>query len=147
MFNAIKTITLGIGYGLFLTFAASNERREAALARVRAPQPELGTETQTKPEATMPDPWTMPADEAPIPAPQQPKAIAPLLLLPAAPEQPEPAVTKQPKNEISLAALDSSTLRKLCTLHGIAWKNIRGRGKHLKKDAMIFQLERVAATA
>ena len=147
MLNQIKDIALGIGYGLFLTFVASNERREAALARVRAPQ-QPQPEAQGEPEETMPDPWTMPVAEAPTAAPQQQtEAIAPLLLLPAAPEQPEPAVTEQPKVEINLTALDSSTLRKLCTQYGIAWKNIRGRGKHLKKDAMIFQLEQVAAAA
>ncbi|MBD1930434.1 MULTISPECIES: hypothetical protein [Cyanophyceae] len=145
MFNAIKTITLGIGYGLFLTFAASNERREAALARVRStPQPE--PKTQAEPEETIPNPWQCPADEAPSPAPQQPKAIAPLLL-PAAPEQPEPAVTEQPKVEINLTALDSTTLRKLCTQYGITWRNVRGQGRHLTKGAMVFQLERVAAAA
>ena len=147
MLNAIKNITLGIGYGLYLTLLAPTEQREAALARVRAPQPEPETEAQPEPEEAMPDPWTIPADEAPSPVQQQTKAIAPLLLLPAAPEQPEPAVTEQPKAEINLSALDSSTLRKLCTQYGIAWKNIRGRGKHMKKDAMVFQLERVAAAA
>ncbi|MBD1929798.1 hypothetical protein H6F74_26710 [Trichocoleus sp. FACHB-90] len=150
MLNQIKDIALGIGYGLFLTFVASNERREAALARVRAPQqPEYTPESriQTEEAAEVPDPWMLPADKAPIAAPQQPKAIAPLLLLPAAPEQPESAVTEQPKVEINLNALDSGTLRKLCTQYGIAWRNVRGQGRHLTKGAMVFQLERVATAA
>ncbi|MBD2006995.1 MULTISPECIES: hypothetical protein [Cyanophyceae] len=146
MFNQIKTITLGIGYGLYLTLLAPTEQRKAALARVRStPQPQ--PEAQPEPEETMPDPWTLPASEAPTPVQQQSKVIAPLLLLPAAQEQVEPASTEQPKSEINLSALDSSTLRKLCTQYGIAWKNIRGQGKHMKKDAMVFQLERVAAAA
>ena len=147
MFNQIKTIALGVAYGLYLTLLAPTKQREAALARVRStPQPE--PETQAEPEATIVDPWTMPADEAPTAAPQQQtEVIAPILLLPAAIEQSEPVAIEQPKVEINLNALDSGTLRKLCTQYGITWKNVRGQGRHLTKGAMVFQLEQVAAAA
>lgn len=146
MLNQIKTIALGIGYGVYLTFLAPAEQRQAALARVRN-TPQSEPEAQPQPEETILDPWTLPTEEAPTPVQQQPKAIAPLLLLPSATEQPEPAVTEQPKVEINLTALDSTTLRKLCTQYGITWRNVRGQGRHLTKGAMVFQLERVAAAA
>lgn len=49
------------------------------------------------------------------------------------------------QSEIELSALDSTILRNLCTQHGITWKNVRGKGKHLTKAAMIFQLQRLTA--
>lgn len=46
-----------------------------------------------------------------------------------------------------LRKLDSVKLRKLCTQYGIAWRNARGKGKHLTKDMMIVQLEDLAVVA
>ncbi len=133
MFNAIKNITLGIGYGLYLTALAPKSQRQAALAKARAPQiapqveaPQVAEKTE---EAITPEPITEQAE------------------IQVGVEAPEPAATEQPKVEIDLAALDSTTLRKLCSQYGIAWRNARGQGKHLTKGAMVFQLEQVAAAA
>ena len=128
MFNAIKNITLGIGYGIYLTALAPKSQREAALAKSRAPQTATQVEKKTK-EAVTPQPIYT----------EQPETQVEV-------EAPEPA-TEQPKVEIDLNALDSGTLRKLCTQYGIAWRNVRGHGKHLTKASMVFQLERVAAAA
>jgi hypothetical protein len=46
-----------------------------------------------------------------------------------------------------LRKLDSEKLRKLCTQYGIAWRNARGKGKHLTKAMMIVQLEDLAVVA
>jgi hypothetical protein len=46
-----------------------------------------------------------------------------------------------------LRKLDSEKLRKLCTQYGIAWRNARGKGKHLTKDMMIERLENLAVVA
>ncbi|MBD2060677.1 hypothetical protein NDI37_25490 [Funiculus sociatus GB2-A5] len=132
MFNAIKDITFGIAYGLYLTALAPKSQRDAALAKARTPQ--------TMPQAETPQVEEK-AEEVIAPEPihiEQPEPQAEV-------EAPEPAATEQPRVEIDLAALDSTTLRKLCTQYSIAWRDIRGKGKHLKKDAMIFQLEQVAA--
>lgn len=123
MFNAIKDLTLGIGYGIYLTALAPKSQREAALAKSRAPQ--IAPQAEEKTE----------------------EAIAPEPIHTEQPEAPKPAVTEQPKVEIDLNALDSGTLRKLCAQYGIAWRNVRGQGKHLTKAAMVFQLERVAVAA
>ncbi|MFE1746009.1 hypothetical protein [Coleofasciculus sp. H7-2] len=105
MLNAIKNLTLGIGYGLYLTALAPKSQRDAALARASRIVPQVEVEV------------------------------------------PRPVATEQPKVEIDLNTLDSGTLRKLCTQYGIAWRNVRGQGKHLTKAAMVFQLERVAVAA
>lgn len=51
----------------------------------------------------------------------------------------EPTAIAQP--EISFSALDTPTLRKLCTNHQIVWKNVRGKSRHATKAMMVFQLE------
>ncbi|MBD1895903.1 hypothetical protein [Coleofasciculus sp. FACHB-129] len=125
MFNAIKNITLGIGYGIYLTALAPKSQREAVLAKARAQQITLQAETPQVEEK---------AEEAITPEPIHVEAL-------------EPAATEQPKAEINLNALDSGTLRKLCSQYGIPWRNLRGQGRHLTKAAMVFQLERVATAA
>ncbi|MEP0755588.1 hypothetical protein NDA03_25750 [Trichocoleus sp. Lan] len=125
MFNTIKNITLGIGYGIYLTALAPKSQREAVLAKARAQQITLQAETPQVEEK---------AEEAITPEPIHVEA-------------PEPAVIEQPVVEVDLAALDSGTLRKLCAQYGITWRNVRGQGRHLTKAAMVFQLERVAAAA
>jgi len=59
--------------------------------------------------------------------------------------------SKSEQNDTSrstdLRKLDSMKLRKLCTQNGIAWRNARGKGKHLTKDMMIVQLEDLAVVA
>lgn len=74
-----------------------------------------------------------PVEEVPIPT-SEPK----LTEIPAAAPPPEP----QPENlEIDLNALDSTSLRKLCTKYQIAWAHVRGKNRHATKAAMIFQLQ------
>jgi hypothetical protein len=46
-----------------------------------------------------------------------------------------------------LRKVDSEKLRKLCTQYGIAWRNARGKGKHLTKAMMVAQLEQLAVVA
>ena len=120
MFNAIKDITFGIAYGLYLTALAPKSQRNAALAKARTPQ------TTSQAEAPQVEGK---AEEVIAPEPIHIEQLEPQ----AEVEPPEPAATEHPKVEINLAALDSTTLRKLCTQYGIAWRDIRGKGKHLKK--------------
>ena len=134
MLNTIKNITLGIGYGIYLTALAPKSQREAALAKSRAPQIAPQAETPQAEEKTE-------EAVAPEPVTEQPEIQVVEV------EAPEPAAIEQPKVEIDLNALDSGTLRKLCTQYGIAWRNVRGQGKHLTKASMVFQLERVAVAA
>ncbi|MBD1890483.1 hypothetical protein [Coleofasciculus sp. FACHB-SPT9] len=129
MFNSIKNITLGIGYGIYLTALAPKSQREAALAKACIPQAVPQVEEKAE-EATALEPIHVAQPEIQVEV-----------------ETPEPAASEQPKVEIDLNALDSGTLRKLCSQYGIAWRNVRGQGKHLKKAAMVFQLEQVAAAA
>jgi hypothetical protein len=74
-----------------------------------------------------------------------------LMLLPAASEikavtpsrKAAPKKSQQPL-EINLNSLDPTTLRKLCSQHGINWRDARGKGKHLTKAAMVFRLNQKA---
>ncbi len=83
---------------------------------------------------------------------RQSQSIKPALMLMPAKEEIKavtptrrPAIKKsQQPLEINLNSLSAATLRKLCTKHGINWRNARGQGKHLTKAAMIFQLEQKA---
>lgn len=129
MFNVIKNITLGISYGIYLTALAPKSQRDAALAKARTPQAVPQVEEKAE-EAITPQPIRA----------EQPKIQVEV-------EAPKLTASEQPKVEIDLNALDSGTLRKLCTQYGIAWRNVRGQGRHLTKAAMVFQLERVAAAA
>ncbi len=80
-----------------------------------------------------------------------------LALCPAVDSVPVPVSTldqtvrKEEENDTTgstdLRKLDSMKLRKLCTQNGIAWRNARGKGKHLTKDMMIVQLEDLAVVA
>ena len=49
--------------------------------------------------------------------------------------------------QVVLNSLDIVGLRKLCSQHNIQWRNARGKGKHLKKAVMIFQLEQQQISA
>ncbi|MBD1942506.1 hypothetical protein H6F50_09080 [Coleofasciculus sp. FACHB-712] len=131
MFNAIKNITLGIGYGLYLTALAPKSQRNAALAKARTLQAVPQVEEKAE-EVNAPQP--IHTEQA---APQTETEV----------EAPKLTASEQPKAEIDLNALDSTTLRKLCAQYGIVWRNVRGQGKHLTKAAMVFQLERLAAAA
>jgi hypothetical protein len=46
--------------------------------------------------------------------------------------------------EIDLNSLDSTVLRRLCSQHGIVWRDVRGKNRHASKAMMIFQLNQVA---
>lgn len=95
------------------------------------------------------DPW-----EAPITTSSprywvrvaKPQLIKPLLTLCPAKEV-KPATTPQPTTapQMDLNALNAEALRKLCSQHGIAWRDVRGKNRHATKAMMVFQLERVAA--
>ena len=99
---------------------------------VAAPEPEL--------EVAIADPW-----EATITSSsrrwvsRQPQPIKPVLALCPAKEEVKPQPT-----QIDLNALDPTTLRKLCSQHGINWKNARGKNRHATKAMMIFQLTQKA---
>lgn len=71
-----------------------------------------------------------------MPAKEEAKSVAPT----------RKTVTKKTQQplDINLNSLDSAALRKLCSKHGINWRDARGKGKHLTKAAMIFQLEQKA---
>lgn len=73
------------------------------------------------------DPWDLRVEPAEV-EPVQPAAIAvaPVLLLPPAKEQPR--------------KLDAYQLRDLCNLHGIQWRNAKGRNKHMPFAQMRQQL-------
>jgi hypothetical protein len=101
------------------------------------------------------DPWELPiltsSRRWSIPQP-----IKPLLALcPAVDSFPastlDPTASKEEENDTTrsteLRKLDSEKLRKLCTQYGIAWRNARGKGKHLTKDMMIERLEQLSAVA
>lgn len=90
------------------------------------------------------DPW-----EAPITTDgrrwvsRQPQPIKPVLALCPAKEEVKP-VTKPQPTQFDLNALDAVTLRKLCTQHGIAWRDVKGKNRHATKAMMIFQLNQKA---
>lgn len=130
-----------------------------------APQIEPDTEVDTGVDTTLLTPDIPPQQEAladiwdsgvSTSAPRywvrQSQSIKPALMLMPAKEEikavtptGKPATKKsQQPLEINLNSLDSAALRKLCTKHGINWRNARGQGKHLTKAAMIFQLEQKA---
>lgn len=129
-----------------------------------APQIEPDTEVDTGVDTTLLTPDIPPQQEAiadiwdsgvSTSAPRywvrQPEPIKPALMLMPAKEEaksvaPTRAATKKSQQplEINLNSLDSAALRKLCSKHGIAWRNVRGKGKHLTKAAMVFQLEQKA---
>jgi hypothetical protein len=96
-----------------------------------------------QPEVAIADPW-----EAPITTSsrrwvsRQHQPITPVLAL--CPVQEVERVTKPQSTQIDLNALDPTTLRKLCTQHGIAWKHARGKNRHATKAMMIFQLAQKA---
>lgn len=71
-----------------------------------------------------------------MPAKEEIKAVTPT-------RKPATKKSQQPL-EVNLNSLDSAALRKLCSKHGINWRDARGKGKHLTKAAMIFQLEQKA---
>jgi hypothetical protein len=112
------------------------------------PSQPQATPTSTQAEAhpdtpVIPDPW-----EAPITTDgrrwvsRQPQPIKPVLALcPAKYVEPQ---TRLQQPEIDLNALDAATLRKLCTQHGIAWRDVRGKNRHATKSMMIFQLNQKA---
>jgi hypothetical protein len=128
-----------------------------------APQIEPDTEVDTEVDTTLESPDIPPQKEAiaddiwetPVvtSAPRywvrQPRSIKPALMLMPAKEEikavtpPRKPATKEAQKAhlLDLNSLDSAALRKLCSKHGINWRNARGQGKHLTKAAMIFQLE------
>ena len=112
--------------------AYTPDTREAEVA-TPVPQPELEV-------PAIADPW-----EAPITSSsrrwvsRQPQPIKPVLALCPAKEEVKPQPT-----QIDLNALDPTTLRKLCSQHGINWKNARGKNRHATKAMMIFQLTQKA---
>jgi hypothetical protein len=100
--------------------------------------------SQLVPEVAIADPW-----EAPVTTSsrrwvtRQPESTKPVLALcPAKDVEPQ---TRLQQPEIDLNALDPTTLRKLCTQHGIVWKNARGKNRHATKAMMIFQLNQKSA--
>jgi hypothetical protein len=101
-------------------------------------------EPQPEPEVpAIADPW-----EAPVTTSgrrwisRQPQPIKPVLAL--CPAKEVKPVTKPQPTQIDLNALNAETLRKLCTQHGIAWRDIRGKNRHATKAMMIFQLNQKA---
>jgi pyruvate/2-oxoglutarate dehydrogenase complex dihydrolipoamide acyltransferase (E2) component len=103
-------------------------------------------------EAIAPDIWQEDiATSAPRYWVRQPQSTKPVLMLmptkeeakPAAPTRAATQKTQQPL-EVNLNSLDSAALRQLCSKHGIQWRDARGKGKHLTKAAMVFQLEQKA---
>jgi hypothetical protein len=95
--------------------------------------PELIQTTQSVVE----DAWEEVATTEPQPAPEIPAITDPW-------EAPITSstrrwVSRQPQ-PIDLNALDAATLRKLCTQHGIAWRDVRGKNRHATKAMMIHQL-------
>lgn len=135
-----------------------------------APQIEPDTEVDTGVDTTLESPDIPPQQEAialdiweekiTTSAPrywirQQPQSTKPVLMLMPAKKEAKPVVparkpttkkTQQPL-EINLNSLDSAALRKLCSKYGINWRDARGKGKHLTKAAMVFQLEQQKVTA
>lgn len=130
-----------------------------------APQIEPDTEVDTGVDTTLLTPDIPPQQEAiadiwdsgvSTSAPRywvrQSQSIKPaLMLMPAKEEIKAVTPTRKPATKkaqkahlVDFSSLDSAALRKLCTKHGINWRNARGQGKHLTKAAMIFQLEQKA---
>lgn len=126
-----------------------------------APQPQAEVEPVTEEPTEQPiideqpaiaDPWEMPITTSSRRWASRKTAQPCLYLLPPAKEEAKPVTpTHKPANkklqeplELNLSALDSVTLRKLCAKHGIQWRDARGKGKHLTKAAMVFQLEQKA---
>lgn len=118
------------------------EQAEAENEEIEQPQPE-----QSKTEAIAEDIWD---SEVSTSSPRfwirEPKSIKPTLALMPAKEEikvtpTRKATTKKSQPlEVDLNSLDSAALRKLCSKHGIQWRDARGKGRHLTKAAMVFQL-------
>jgi hypothetical protein len=120
------------------------------------PMPQVGIEVPAvdsvpQPEIEQPvidDPWELPiATGSRRWATRQP--VKPVLALCPAKETFKASVSTATtvSAQINLKKLDLAALRKLCTQYGINWKNVRGKGKHLTKAAMISQLEQTIAAA
>lgn len=124
-------------------YTPDTETEEVATTEPQ-PAPEIPARALRCGVAQIADPW-----EAPITTStrrwvsRQPQPIMPVLALCPVKEV-KPVAWSQP-TPIDLNALDAATLRKLCTQHGIAWRDVRGKNRHATKAMMIFQLNQQTA--
>jgi hypothetical protein len=118
---------------------------DTRVEEVATPQPEI--------HAIADDIWETPVlTSAPRYWERPSQSIKPtLMLMPAASEIKAVTPSRKTANkksqqplEINLNSLDPTTLRKLCTQHGIAWRDVRGKNRHATKSMMIFQLNQKA---
>ena len=149
--NLIQFIALA-GFGGIALHAIYKQHAEVPHATpVTNPQAEVEPVTE---EPAIADPWEMPITTSSRRWASRKPAQPCLYLLPPAQEEAKPVTpshkpatkkTQQPL-DVNLDNLDATTLRKLCTKHGIAWRNVRGQNRHATKAMMLHQL-REKATA
>lgn len=166
LLTAVINFTALAGFGGIALHAIYKQHAKTAAIYAEVPhatpapqvEPETGVETGVdttlltpdippQQEAIADDLWQTPVVTS---APrywvrQQPQPSKPTLALTPAKEEAKPVTKTTQPLEVNLNSLDSAALRKFCSKHGIQWRDARGKGRHLTKAAMIFQLEQKLA--
>lgn len=89
---------------------------------------------------TAPDPWTLEVDE-------QVSSQSRLATRHFSPQPALPPAAASPAPTLDLDAMNAHQLRSLCSRFGVAWRNARGKHRHMGADTMRFQLRQVLAAA